>query len=647
MDKNLMHLTSNFTVKGMNDNEDSKTVTIEGYANTTSKDRYGDVVLEEAWTKGALNNYLKNPIILGFHNHSMPIGTMTEYSVNNQGLKITAEISEAAGDIYNLVKSGVLKAFSIGFSVKDADYDADADIFVIKDVELYEISVVSVPANADSTFSVKKSLGDDSEYTKFKKSFTKQLELSSDKTLDLASDKIEEETVDKDKLTLTPEELKAANEAAVKKALADIKAKEEKEAELANIAAEAGKSGAERLMEEVEKRFEEKNADINTALDGLREELKEKNAEIEAMQKSKMSFEDKTPTSVISVKEADTAVLLAKIMGRRIEDTKYFKNIVEKAGAHLTGTNANNFETEFSSRMYDAVMDKLVLEPLFTNRIEMNARSMVFPFNPEAGHANWVADTSYSSTNDSSSGTARTHSVTDITLKAEKLATKESIGYEEDEDAIIPILPIIQAAVSRRMARTTDLELLRGNIGAETVTGVGNALINGVATIATDVASNGASVVQGGTFGSTNPVTVTDMQAVRRKMGSFGLSPSDIVYVVNQSVYFDLLEDPDFRTVDMVGSQATILTGQIGTINGSPVIVSDAFATPATNAVAAIALNASNFLFGELRGMTTERDRDVLNQKNWLVSTRRFAFNSIVSAAAGESAVAALIYPAS
>ena len=643
MDKNLIHLTSSFAVKGMDNKDENKTITIEGYANTTTKDRYGDIILEEAWTKGGLNNYLKNPIILGFHNHSKPIGTMLDYSVNNNGLKITASISEAAGDIYNLIKSGVLKAFSVGFMVKDADYNAETDIFVIKDVELYEISVVSIPANADSTFSLKKSL--DSNYEDFKKSFTESSEQSDKITLELASDILEEKEVDK--VTLTPEQLEAEKKAAVEKALADIKAKEEKEKALADLAVEAGKTGAERLIEEVEKRLSEKNADITTALDGLRSELAEKTAEIEAMQKSKMSFEDKGRIATISEKEVDTAVMLSKIMGRRLEETKYFQGLVEKAGDHLTGTNKDNYETEFSARMYDAVMDKLVIEPLFTNRIQMNARSMVFPFNPEAGHANWVADTSYKSTDNSSSGTERTHSVTDITLKAEKLATKEALGYEEEEDSIIPIIPIIQAAVARRMARTTDLELLRGNVGTETVTGVGASLINGVATLATDVASNGASVVQGGTFGTTNPVTVTDMQQVRRKMGSFGLSPSDIIYVVNQSVYFDLLEDPDFRTVDMVGNNATILTGQIGTINGSPVIVSDAFATPATSQVAAIALNASNYLFGELRGITTERDRDVLNQKNWLVSSRRFAFNQIVASAAGESAVAALVYPAS
>jgi len=81
-----MQINANFKIKAVNKEKES--ITIEGFANTTDKDRAGDVILEEAWTKGGLDNYLKNPILLAFHNHERPIGEVTEYSVNNQGLKL-------------------------------------------------------------------------------------------------------------------------------------------------------------------------------------------------------------------------------------------------------------------------------------------------------------------------------------------------------------------------------------------------------------------------------------------------------------------------------------------------------------------------------------------------------------------------------
>lgn len=643
-----IRLISNFTVKGMT--EEDEDIIIEGYANTTTKDRVGDVILEEAWTKGGLDDYLKNPILLAYHKYDEPIGSMVEYGINNQGLHITGKISKAAGKVYDLIKSGVLRAFSVGFRVKDADYDNATDIFVIKDLDLHEISVVSVPANADSVFSVRKSFDNDNEFNEFKGSFIK-VEESTDKGETNVDD-------DKDVIKLTPEDLAAAKQKAIEEAFAEAKAKADDEAKVKEMAVEAGKSGAEALLEEVEKRFEEKNASIKETLEGLQAELNEKNEELIAIQNSKMSFEDKSvKKEIISDEEIDNAVLISILTNKGITETDYYKALVEKAGDHLTGTNADNYETIFSTRMHDEIQDRLILEPLFSNKIAMNARTMVFPFNPEAGYASWVADGDYKSHVDpasetnqadgtytdynSSSAVPRNHPITDFTLKAEKLASKEQIGYEEEEDSILPIIPIVRAAIARRMVRTSDLALLRGDIGVATVTDTGPSLINGVAVLADDQATE---VTQPGAFGAANPVTIADLQSTRRTMGRYGHMPSDVVYIVNQSVYFDLLEDPDFRTMDLVGSNATILRGQVGMVNGSPVIVSDSFATPATSEYAAIALNASNYMLGELRGLRTERTRDVLNQKDWIVTTRRIAFRDIDTNA---TSCAVLKYPAS
>jgi len=396
-------------------------------------------------------------------------------------------------------------------------------------------------------------------------------------------------------------------------------------------------------LKELEERLQEKTKTVTESLDSLRTELKEKQDEIIALQTSKMSFHDTRSNTQVSNDEIAKFVLTAKIMNKSIEELDAYKTYIEKAGDHLGGmTTPDDWETLFSTTLYSDIQDKLVLEPLFSNRIKMNARTLVLPYNPEAGHASWVADSAYKSSDGSSTGVARTQTPADTLLKAEKLATKEFLGYEEEEDSIIAIIPLIRNAIVRRMSRTTDTELLRGNVGVETVSGLtGNALINGVATFATD---NSSSVTQDGTFGAANPITVADLQSTRRQMGPYGLNPSDVVYIVCESAYYDLLEDPDFRTVDLVGDKATILRGQIGSVNGSPVIVSDSFAASAVGTVAAVALNASNFLFGELRGMMVERDRDVENQKNLLVATRRFAFTELIP---GATSSAALIYPAS
>ena len=56
--RNKFELHSHFT-KAVSDDGDS--LRIRGYANTTTKDRMGDVIPMDAWTKsGALENFLKN-----------------------------------------------------------------------------------------------------------------------------------------------------------------------------------------------------------------------------------------------------------------------------------------------------------------------------------------------------------------------------------------------------------------------------------------------------------------------------------------------------------------------------------------------------------------------------------------------------------
>ena len=640
-------LTAGFKLKEVKGEEED--LIIEGFANTTDKDRGGDVVLEEAWSKGGLDNYLNNPILLAFHDHSRPVGTMLEYGVNNKGLHITGKISKGAGEVYDLVKDNILKAFSVGFRVKDADYDAETDIFVIKDLELHEISVVSVPMNQNSLFSVKKSFENEEEYDEFKSSLIKVEEKKID-TTEKGDTNVPEKIKD-DVITLTPEQLAEQTAAAITKAFAEADAKKEAAAAAAALALEAGKSGAELLVAEMEKRFEAKNAEMATALEGLQTDLKDKSDEIEAMTKSKMHFDTSHDRAKLTDDEIDTAVLVAKLLNKRVDETEYFtKNLKEKAGAHLAS--ASEYEMIYSTRMYDAIQDKLIMEPLLAkNKIAMTSRSMTFPFNPQAGYANWVLDSEYNSyvnpasetvdtDNSSSTGVHRNHLITTIDLKAEKIASKEAIGYEEEEDSIIPILPIVREAIAKRMARTTDVELLRANAGAISEADIltAPAGFNGVSTMATDLST---THTQAGAFGTTNPITVADLQATRRKMGSWGLNPNDVTYVVCESTYWDLLEDPDFRTMDLVGGQATILRGQVGAVNGSPVVVSDSFVSPAAGTVGAIAINTGNYLFGELRNLTTERDKDVLNQKNWIVTTRRFAFNEIDATA---TSVSALLY---
>lgn len=132
----------------------SGNVTIEGWANKAVVDRGLDFIVADAWD---LTNYQKNPIILFNHDKDKPIGRAIEVKPTDEGLYIKAQISNSKDPfvsyIRDMIAEGILNAFSVGFDSKDEAKDATG-VNQITSAELYETSVVSLPMNQDSLFSL-------------------------------------------------------------------------------------------------------------------------------------------------------------------------------------------------------------------------------------------------------------------------------------------------------------------------------------------------------------------------------------------------------------------------------------------------------------------------------------------------------------
>ena len=66
MSNKIYHWTSTF--KSLGETDDGG-VEIKGSASTNALDRAGDIIETDAWTKGGLENFKNNPIILFNHNY--------------------------------------------------------------------------------------------------------------------------------------------------------------------------------------------------------------------------------------------------------------------------------------------------------------------------------------------------------------------------------------------------------------------------------------------------------------------------------------------------------------------------------------------------------------------------------------------------
>ena len=656
----LLYLSSKFTAS--NESEDS--IYIEGYASTVDRDRQGDVIPMKAWNEG-LSNYLKNPIILAYHNHQMPIGKMVEHKVTDQGLWVRAQIPQEVGDVYKLIKKGILSAFSVGFRVKDADYDSASESFLIKELELHEISVVSVPANQNTLFSLAKAFDNATEFELYKQQFA-PAPVESAKQLD--TPKAAKSTT-KEEWDMDPKELeklladaaaKAAEQTAKAVLEAQAKAAEEaqrkvqdEEALQAKIkaavsavtpaapAVQTVDTGAERLLSDIEKRLEDQATEHRTALEGLEAAIKEKakelealqnkSGELEALQRSRMQFTEPT-TPDVAYADKEKAVLISKILRRPMQDTKFGKQLLEKAAASF-GAQARGpvgavnmqelYETEVSTTLESEMRRQLVVAGAMRSTT-MTTPVMRIPVNPDTGdNADWVIGAGASERlvygSAASSGTARTHALKEVVLTAYKLATKEYIAFEEDEDSLIPVLPIVRDALSRRMAKALDKAMLIGAAGA-------NDPIKGIATYdPTGVAARGIDI------SNAEKLTVAKVMAARKALGAWGLNPSELVIFVSTQGYYELLEDSNFLTVDKAGPNATLFTGQIGSVGNTPVLVSATVptATPAADELAAVIVNPRNFLVGQHRGMRLDSDDIVIEQRSVLVASMRIGMTQL------------------
>ena len=187
----------------------------------------------------------------------------------------------------------------------------------------------------------------------------------------------------------------------------------------------------------------------------------------------------------------------------------------------------------------------------------MSTPTLNMPINPEAGDATWVHNAALRSDTapwaetgdgtDTSTGSAVNHQLDEQTIIAYKLATREYVGYEEEEDSIVSLAPIIRDAVSRRMARTADLALLRGvgylsnDANYDPILG-----LEGRGASTTDVAIAG-SAAWAANFTEDNVVDL------RRNLGIYGLDPSRLVFLVSHNLYYELMKLDNFKTMDVLG----------------------------------------------------------------------------------------------
>lgn len=139
---------------------------VEGYATTFDKPyelyEYDGVKYYEVIDRNALVGADLSDVILQYDHQGKVMARLSNNTLgiepNNRGLFIYADLSKSAAskELYEEINSGLVTRMSWAFTVAEDEYNKETRTRTIKRVKkVYDVSAVSIPANADTEISAR------------------------------------------------------------------------------------------------------------------------------------------------------------------------------------------------------------------------------------------------------------------------------------------------------------------------------------------------------------------------------------------------------------------------------------------------------------------------------------------------------------
>jgi HK97 family phage major capsid protein len=160
------------------------------------------------------------------------------------------------------------------------------------------------------------------------------------------------------------------------------------------------------------------------------------------------------------------------------------------------------------------------------------------------------------------------------TFNAKKLAARVVFSEEINEDSIINVMDFVRMELGTAIAEAEEKVVLNGDDTAthmdSNVTSANDAqkafkglrkygLLNAAASL---------------DFSDAAP-TIALMRSLRRKGGKYAVNPSDTAWVMSIQGYLQALSIAEVLTADKLPDRFTVLNGVLGSVDGSPIAVSE------------------------------------------------------------------------
>jgi len=142
----------------------------EGYGSVFGvKDSYSDIVVPGAFQKSlkAWGDKSQLPAMLWQHNMNEPIGIYTEMREDDVGLYVKGRLlindDPLAKRAHAHMKAGSITGLSIGYILNDYVWNKDKQAYELKEVDLWEVSLVTFPSNDEARIAEVKGMLDRGE----------------------------------------------------------------------------------------------------------------------------------------------------------------------------------------------------------------------------------------------------------------------------------------------------------------------------------------------------------------------------------------------------------------------------------------------------------------------------------------------------
>jgi HK97 family phage major capsid protein len=319
---------------------------------------------------------------------------------------------------------------------------------------------------------------------------------------------------------------------------------------------------------------------------------------------------------------------------------------ISKANYDGSGVGAELIPDQFLAQLHMEYQVPTVVRSLF-NEVQMTSNTMLAPRIDRGGRP-YIKGTVTS--DNPALYPVSTVSMGQAQITAKGLATRYILDEELIEDSAVLLLPAMQRMIAKDMRDALEDAIINGDATATHQDDIANWDIRGRWGSASLGGSNDHrrlfTGLRAAAFDKSSTLDINSFDAAKMlelisKLGEY--AASDKVLIVSpEALYENLMGLDQLLTLEKFGPQATILTGQLGSIFGMPVVVSrfmsDDLAatgkyTGSGSTTGMLVVSRESWNIFARRGIQIQQEQDITSGAYNMVATERLTFDSLDAAA--------------